>query len=488
MSDEVTTQIKLSVQKDKGFKKSVGFCSNNGSRKQKTFWLGKDRKIAEILALRIISEWQILKAEGYTEWPEQKLQEIDHLKSKLNSYGNNMAFPLLTEQTSKNGKKRNSILTYFQAIDYYINSVIPNLSFSEQWSRDLSDRLQATKEGMGNLALTEVDAEQIEKFVNYYKKRPKNKHNKKPISFDTVKAYTKAARRLLKWLYKNDYWHMPKDFDELFIIDKRHFPLTSKEKLQAVNEVKVFTIDELCKIWEVAGSLHFMQNWILYTLNTGGTQTEISNLLIGEVFFNGIPDENIDYPCIQRIRDKQKVKTRWKLWDETEDMLRREICPDVWDYKEVDGIYYCKPPYGIWRKYEFQHSEYYKSAIANTAEQKITIANRKPTDTVFVPVSYFQESTWTGKRIKIDRLSSAWYRLRRKSPEIKLSFKHLRKTGANMIKKIAGRTISHVYLSDIDNTTGGKHYTNDDFDKLAEALDIMRIQLQPMFDVDNDIP
>ena len=62
------------------------------------------------------------------------------------------------------------------------------------------------------------------------------------------------------------------------------------------------------------------------------------------------------------------------------------------------------------------------------------------------------------------------------------SFKSLRKTGADIIQKLAGVEIAQVYLCHTPKTMAEKNYTNPHFDKLAAALDYMREQLQPMFE------
>ena len=52
----------------------------------------------------------------------------------------------------------------------------------------------------------------------------------------------------------------------------------------------------------------------------------------------------------------------------------------------------------------------------------------------------------------------------------------------DMIQKIAGVEIAQVYLCHTPKTLAEKSYTKPHFERLAAALDIMREQLQPMFD------
>ncbi len=70
--------IKMSFQKGKGYKKSIGFhTSKNGQRKQKMFWLGKNEQKAEILCLTITSKWKELKNAAAEVWDEKSLDYIE---------------------------------------------------------------------------------------------------------------------------------------------------------------------------------------------------------------------------------------------------------------------------------------------------------------------------------------------------------------------------------------------------------------------------
>ena len=92
------------------------------------------------------------------------------------------------------------------------------------------------------------------------------------------------------------------------------------------------------------------------------------------------------------------------------------------------------------------------------------------------------------KGTKIDNISSAWSRLRKKlDNELtnSYSFKSLRKTGSDMVRKVAGIEISQVYLCHTPKTLAEKSYSNPHFEKLTAALDLVRQELQPMY---NDAP
>ena len=102
----------------------------------------------------------------------------------------------------------------------------------------------------------------------------------------------------------------------------------------------------------------------------------------------------------------------------------------------------------------------------------------KEQDSVFGSLVYLNDD-WQ----KTDSVASAWERLLKKTPSVsQYSFKHLRKTGADMIKRISGsEEVAQTYLSHKPTTVGGRHYTNRDYDRLADALGKMRRRLDEMF-------
>ena len=68
----------------------------------------------------------------------------------------------------------------------------------------------------------------------------------------------------------------------------------------------------------------------------------------------------------------------------------------------------------------------------------------------------------------------------RKTSLTKLGFKHLRKTGADMIRKSGGLEVSEAYLAHSEKTLA-RVYSNRDFDKLAAALGTMEAERAPVF-------
>jgi len=64
----------------------------------------------------------------------------------------------------------------------------------------------------------------------------------------------------------------------------------------------------------------------------------------------------------------------------------------------------------------------------------------------------------------------------------RLSFKYLRKTGADMLRKLSDKDTSETYLAHAERSMA-RHYSNPDYAKVDIALATLRSNLEPMFSV-----
>ena len=154
---------------------------------------------------------------------------------------------------------------------------------------------------------------------------------------------------------------------------------------------------------------------------------EISTLRTWEINLEADPKH------IARHRRKTEVYGSWVLWDVTADLLERRL---PWTPK-------------------------------NKEEYALLTRNGNPF------VNY-------GSGHRTDVIGQAWQKLIKKADVTKLGFKYLRKTGADMIRKIGGLEVSEAYLAHSEKTLA-RVYSNRDFDKLADALGIMETELKTVF-------
>ena len=225
----------MSLQKDKGYKKSIGFSKNkNGARKQKMFWLGNDAQKAEILCLTIISRWKELKNGGMDVWDNESLQYIKQYKDRIyekgdynpkvklplnKKYGMSpapLSLPKSDESVIAPPSELTKPITFHKAIDKYITEINSNINFGEDWQKGLSDRLKALKEASSDILLKDLDEKINSTIIKHFLQLPKNKNTGKPISISTAKTQIVTLKRMLAYLIDEEIVESIKGMDKLF--------------------------------------------------------------------------------------------------------------------------------------------------------------------------------------------------------------------------------------------------------------------------------
>ena len=466
----VKTDVKLSRQEGKGWKKSIGkHQGRNGKPQYKMWYLGTDKPKAQTLAQFISLEWNQVKRSGAEVWDLETLQRISDYREGLMS-------PPRQENGSRGESSNVAILSYHQAIDYYCSHVVPKQSCTRQWKRDLIQRVQSLKDALGDVTLKSIGHEELVGIVNYYKKRPPNKNrNNRPISIQYATTLVATAKRLFEWLEDEPGWEMPKRFAKIFSVSKKDFRFTNSDRLSVAEGKQTFQVEELVRLYSNANP--DVRDYMILALNCGFTQSEIDSLLAGEVHLDG----SLSY--IKRIRGKtrdQMAIGKWILWDETVELLRRRVFPKYqFEYKiDEDGTILFKHIHAeAWRKHESSGQEMYDSLVEHKRKSESKILTEE--DYVFGGGLIW----FNADGQKMDNIACAWWRLLRKTPSVsQYSFKYLRKTGANLIKTLSeSEEVAQTYLSHKPTSVSGRHYTNRDYDRLADALSKMRIKLEPMF-------
>lgn len=468
-------QIKLSWQDNKGWKKSIGkHQGKNGKPQYRMWYLGMDKSIAEDLAEYITLEWKQLKKTGATVWTPEALTRIaDYKNAPTGSSAevNTEAVPT----SSINGRPKSAIKTYYQAIDYYCSHVVPNQSVTRQWKRDLIQRTETLKGALDDLTLRSIGPEELLKIVNYYKNRPRNKNKRnRPISIRYAHTLIGTAKRLFEWLYENELWEIPRGFSRIFRVEKTDFRLTESDRIRIIAGKKTFSKEELTKLYQNANPQ--VKGYMTLALNCGFTQSEINSLIRGEVFL----DEPMPY--IKRIRGKVREQAaigKWCLWKETVELLKSRIFPKYnFEFKmDEDGTIWFKLVYvEKWRKHSGRGQKMLDQLLKTKRDIESRILTKE--DLVFGGLIWFNSD---GQ--KMDNIACAWWRLLRKTSSVnQYSFKHLRKTGANMISQISGsEEIAQTYLSHTPASVARQSYIDANYERLADALWKMRSELEPVF-------
>jgi hypothetical protein len=431
------SNIKITYQKGKGYKKFIG-----GRR----WWLGHDEKLARFLAMGIMRRWEVIKANGGDEWSEEDISEIYRQKNgdrtipevnpamRYRPYARPVfhtgAAPKPTQAvsvtpkpvTTAKGPTLGDLLTEFSN---HINTD-PQRSIAHKST--LTNRLEQIKPSLPlNMPVAEFGADEITQAVRYWAGRPKSKTTKKQISISTAKHGIAAIRQFCYWMDATGKWKPAGRLESLFKIKTKSL-MTNAERKQQAGGVQTFTVDDLKKLYGAANEQGKL--FLLLGLNCGFAQSEISSLTNWEIKLH------TDQPRIERHRRKTEVFGAWPLWDETVKLLKRRM----------------------------------KKTPKNVDE--LAILTRNGTSLV----SYGGD-----KNQRSDAIGQVWTKLLKKVPDVQqLPFRFLRKTGADMIRKIAGRDTSEAFLAHAD-TGIAKLYTNADFEKVAQAVMRLRTELDSIF-------
>lgn len=276
-------------------------------------------------------------------------------------------------------------------------------------------------------ALSEIGHDEVAAIVRYWTSRPKSKSTGNKISLVSVKAMIATARQFFYWLEDTGKWTPPTGLKKLFSLNVKALQ-TNAERKKAATGIDTFSIADLHKLYTAANERTKL--FMLLGLNCGFAQSEISSLTNWEIILRG------GNPRIERHRRKTEVFGIWPLWNETVAALKSQT----------------------------------SDTPKNEGDLAITTSNGQPL------VGYGGKN-----KSRTDAVGQSWNKLVKRMPNVpQLPFRFLRKTSADMIRKIAGRDMSEAFLAHAD-TGIAKLYTNADFEKVTQAVNHLRIELDPMF-------
>jgi hypothetical protein len=151
------------------------------------------------------------------------------------------------------------------------------------------------------------------------------------------------------------------------------------------------------------------------------------------------------------------VPGRWRLWPETAKLLRKQMAAENVDDLALLGKSGRPLVYHVGKdRYDAVRHEW--DDVLDRAKRSFEQHEKQ--------YAGIPERLWP-KRYR------APVKVRR------LSFKYLRKTGGNLVRRLSGRERADVFLAHADPTMA-RPYTNKDFKALAKTLDKLRQQLVPV--------
>lgn len=427
-----SSHIKLSFFSRKGlYRKYVG---------GKMFYLGPDKFTARKVAVVVLTLWAVRKAEGEV-WQEADLEFIRMAKEQLYQGRGRVVlkwgdqhFELEHGSRSPAAKKDgkpgsraggDGIATIGEAMDAFKSQFSESPVVSDSHKSTMLRKIDSLKTVLlPERPIASFGYDQLTTVVSKLASRPKSSATGKKIAAQTAVNLIAAARQFFNWLRDSGRWQEPRGFERIFRVNRRAL-LTNRERKQAAQGVSTFSVAELGKLWAAANEQNRL--FVCLGLNCGFAQMEIATLRTWEI------DLEADPKCVSRHRRKTEVYGRWALWSVTGDLLARRL----------------------------------KRTPENAEDYALLTRNGQPY------VRYRED-------VRTDAIAQAWRKLVKKADVSRLGFKHLRKTGADMIRKIDGLESSEAYLAHSEKTLA-RVYSNRDFDRLAVALRTMEEQLKETF-------
>ena len=241
---------------------------------------------------------------------------------------------------------------------------------------------------------------------------------------ETIRTTLHFARTAFDYLDTRGRWDLTRRAEKLL----------RPRRTRSATTIRVFTREELRDLYAHASPL--LQAALLLGLNCGFTTADLSGLSHEHIVTEG------EAVVAVKARSKTGVGGRWVLWPETVAALRGAQCPPQ------DG----------------------RGLVFRTRTGQ--------------PLCHV---TQAGQRA--DAFVLAWRRLLQRkradktdllASDRRLPFKCLRKTGATMIRDIAGLDLAQAYLAHRGSSVAERHYLAPSSKTLPDALRDLRTRLMPV--------
>jgi hypothetical protein len=301
------------------------------------------------------------------------------------------------------------------------------------YARTQANLIKLLKGHLDNQSLSAMTADRIETVLSYFARRPLSKYDNQPLAFYTCRNVLITFRAFLRWLNRSESfdWELPRAFD---------FPRVkiSKSATDRVRSRRVFKRTELALLWQYA--LPWDRALMTLALNCGFSKAELSTLQTAEVV------RVKGQTHIRRERVKTDAYGEWLLWEETVAALAY-----------LKGLKKSDTPYAVVSK-----TGKPLNRLTRGGNENPIIANH-----------------WNRllKRVRADY------------PDIpKLPFKCLRKTGANLVRRLAKvrpTELASMYLAHSERSDSTDkllhHYTDRPWPLLHKTLRKLRRKLDGVF-------
>ncbi|MBL8794510.1 MAG: hypothetical protein JNM56_11435 [Planctomycetia bacterium] len=470
---------------DRGYVRYLGRTSDG---KQAKFRLGADENKARLAAARLSLLWSRLESQGRTWGHATLLLAKAIAKGEMevtfshptaednvfaatmtdlnNQYGDIIRVVPANAERFERGQKANDELaalvlealpkpaplvslvsgTLHDALNDFRLHLVEHPDHSGHF-RNCMTAVDRLKERHPDFPLSDMGEAAMWQMLEYWAKRPTVKGKQRPISRHSAQYHIKRLREFWRWLHRSEKysWRKPDGWEDMRVkITNRPEDREKKAKALLIDTFKVAELKLLYR-----HSIPLVRAFMLLALNCGFKLAELATLTRAELFLDAVhPDAEmigthlLKSSWIRRLRGKTDVYSEWELWPETTAAVR-------------------------W-------------ALVRAGQ----IGER---DLIFVTEMGRPYNAKTKGGNKPNRIANLWNETLLKSglpQDRRLSFKHLKKTAATIIRKHYGAEIAGMYechgtVSKTD--TLADIYANRPWAKLFEALTHLRQELAPMF-------
>lgn len=500
-------------------------------------YFGYHEPTAQSRALRVMSIVADLKAKGHKTWTPSALtlakaiakgQDEQNVTAEASTKQPEPVRaeasprpPVAPAPTPETDESANSVLVVHDAIDAYAARC--KADHSKARDHGYIGRVLAHKRAIPNVPLAQIGERELVALVNFWRAKPtgmqcvydgntrgwKVIETGKPIGAQTIKLNIGTARQMFRWMASSTSgfdWKAP-NLQPIFEmknadVERLRTPAEKMLSVRARNDehAEHFTIDELERLWSAASNLK-RELFFLLSLNAGCLTSELSALLVGSCF---IDDQYAEKPFIAFVRPKTGVYGKWFLWPESAQTLKDYLRPKFpygWIDEEVEsnlkryvvkGLVYQPTgntsPRSVWET-GLTLAQWRKARIAERERWENSNAKTDPAEPVFTTDDHNSLLTTSPNGHRNDAVKLVWARWSATAGVDRLSWKHMRKTGSQLVRRAAtdlglsGDYMSELFLAHQAPIMSRAYNRRDDseYEQLGRVLMEVRKRLGKVF-------
>jgi len=414
-----------------------GSVLQNGARKRKAFYLGKDEYHAEKLSIRIRDRWNAIEASAFDTPPVWGVADLAEIQLWINN-----------QEVALDPTARDTLLAH-DAMDIFVEHERVRLEARQiSWGRwrTLRDTFKWVKKYLlPNIPMRAIDHGWLNKISLLIKTPARSQKTGKMLSSRSAVIRLDTVKCFLQWANKLDYWDAPK----LFYSDRGLWRMSAPEKRRfdggrdRMREKPIsLSMDDLKLIWRYVRD---PKPRIGYTLKA--------------MFLLGLN---------AAFSHSEFAKLRYETGKEEEDAgaWRVHVEAESWSVKGP------RPKTGIW----CEGINLWPETVA-----AIKLARAEDNDDALCFLNPWGRPIYVSHERAEPCTSRWWKRLRNEIKKdtgiIIRSFKYFRKTAAQLVRDISGnRSLADMLLCHAESEMS-RAYHADDYKRLNEALEEVRRRL-----------